>query len=731
MKKYLNLNRYNGILILFSFTLLVSSALLFWIQPLFTKSILPILGGSPSVWNTSMVCFQFLLLGGYWYADRLTKLHIPITQAIIHSIIVIIALSWVWVTSYNIEISSIAYKNPIAWQISILLTHIAIPFFLLATTSTLLQRWYAYLRPTDEVYWLYAISNFGSMLGVLGFIVIIEPFIGLTGQYYLFKWCFTILSVLLVFCSLYYGRRNTIYELPTIATTSLPSLKQKCRWILLSAVPSGLLLGATTHITMDIAPVPLIWMLLLALYLISFILAFSKWSRLSLASLLKIQMILCVPLLFEFFLDIVSSAGFAMMIWHLLAFFITALICHRLLYESRPPSEHLTTFYLYLSIGGVIGGIVTTFIAPLLFNSLLEYPLLFAASLALRPSVTPFNLTWRKDLSIGLAILIGLSLLFLSAHSLLNPFHKEITGVLLMLGIFIIKFCFDQKNNPLRLGLCYSAAILAGVVLADIRGKTLESERNFYGIVTIDSSDPKSFSMRHGTTTHGVQYIKGENHLIPLSYYHPSGPLGDLMKSLLEKNSNLNIAAIGLGVGSMACYGRKDDKISFFEINPAVVKLAKDNRYFSYLSDCKPNIEIITGDGRIKLDHEQQEFDLLIMDAFTSDAVPVHLLTLEAFNSYQKHLKAGGLIFVHISNRYLDLKRVLRAIANEKKLSIKIWEDKNTTQDPYKQASTWAVLGSNKAIEKLNLPAHWDNDSTSSKTYLWTDDYSNILFLIK
>ncbi len=718
-------------LLLFSATLLISSTLLFWIQPLFTKAVLPILGGAPNVWNTAMVCFQMLLLAGYWYTDRLTAIKLPRMQALLHSIVVIIAVSWMLAVPAKGNPSSDAYLTPVAWLIGALLTHIAFPFFLLSTTSTLIQRWYADIRPDTEIYWLYAVSNAGSMFGVLGFIAIIEPLIGLGEQAVFFKISFACLGILLLCCALIYGKQKHINFYKTEANIKPITWKYKLRWLLLAAVPSSLLLGTTTHITMDIAPVPMIWMVLLALYIISFIVAFGNWKRLTINFLLKLQLILCAPLLFEFFLDITSSAGISMMFWHMAAFFVTALVCHRLLYESRPHSSQLTKFYLYLSIGGAVGGMATNFIAPLLFSSLLEYPLTFALALMLRPATTPIRLTWRKDISIGASIFAGLAILFYAARPLLNPFNNGLIGILLMLGIFIIKYCFDQKYMPLRLGACYVAAVLAGVVLSDIRGKTAQAERNFYGIITVDRSDPEAYLMRHGTTTHGAEYKEGEKHLIPLTYYHPSGPLGELMSTALKNTQPIHTAIIGLGVGSIACYGREGDLFTFYEINPAVIKLANDKRYFSYMHDCKPKIEVISGDGRINIEHEQRKFDIFILDAFTSDSVPVHLLTKEAFAAYAAHLKEGGMIFAHISNRYLDLTRVLTATAKAEGMAIKIYTDKTTKQDRYKQRSTWAVLGKAENINNMNLPAHWDAEDADRPATLWSDDYSNILHLIK
>lgn len=718
-------------LFLFSGALLISSTLLFWLQPLFTKSVLPILGGAPNVWNTAMVCFQVLLLAGYWYADCLTTLRLPRMQAAIHAVLVVAAVAWMWMIPINGNPSPDAYLKPVSWLIQDLLAHIAIPFFLLSTTSTLIQRWYADLSPNSEVYWLYAVSNIGSMLGVLGFIALIEPFIGLGQQAVFFKISFAILGALLICCAGIYSRQKLTHFHKTQAIITPIGLPKKLRWLLLAAAPSGLLLGTTTHITMDIAPVPMIWMVLLALYLISFIMAFSNWKRLTLNFLLKLQLILCVPLLFEFFLNITSAAGISMMFWHMAAFFVTALVCHRLLYESRPHSSQLTKFYLYLSIGGAVGGMATNFAAPLLFSSLLEYPLTFALALMLRPSEKPISLTWRKDVAVAAAIFSGLAILFYAASPLLNPFNNGLIGILLMLGIFIIKYCFDQKSAPLRLGACYIAAVLAGVVLSDIRGQTAHAERNFYGIITVDRSDPEAYLMRHGTTTHGAEYKTGEKHLVPLTYFHPSGPLGELISPILKSKQPLHIAIIGLGVGSIACYGREGDMVTFYEINPAVVKLANDADYFSYMRGCKPKIETITGDGRINIEHEQRKFDIFILDAFTSDSVPVHLLTKEAFAAYAAHLKETGLIFAHISNRYLDLTRVLRATAKAEGMTIKIYTDKTTTQDRYKQRSTWAVLGKAENIRNINLPAHWDEDDSSKPAILWTDDYSNILHLIK
>lgn len=733
----------NNLLPLFCVTIFISSALLFWIQPLFTKSVLPVLGGSPSVWNTSMVCFQILLLAGYFYADRLTSVFSTKSQFFIHFLVILLSLYFIYDFSFNFSGKFDAHINPIFWQLSQLFYSIGIPFFLLSTTSTLLQRWYSAISLNKDVYWLYSLSNAGSMLGVLGFIILIEPYAGLAMQGLLLKLSFALFSVLLVFCSWFYLVRSSLRVVRQCTNTdggsSAAEMKaelkidwrQKLRWILLAAVPSALLLAATTHVTMEIAPVPLIWMLILALYLISYMLAFASWKKLSFEFFLKAQMFLCLPLLFDFFLDILSATGISMMLWHMAAFFVTATICHRILYESRPPAGKLTTFYLYLSVGGAVGGIFVTFIAPLLFNSLLEYPLLFALAFMLRPSEVSPAAMWKKDLAMGAALLGVLAGIFLLFKPLLYPFNAGMTGLLLALGFFVVKLCFDQEKRPLRLGFFYMAAVLAGIILADIRGERAEEIRNFYGIISVDRSDPEVFGMTHGTTVHGIQYIDKEKYLTPLAYFHPSGPLGDLMKAFFIEKPQASVAIIGLGVGSMACYGRSGDKFTFYEINPAVADLANNTRYFSYLKDCPPEVEIIEGDGRIKLEAEKRNFDLFILDAFTSDAIPVHLLTKEAFSIYRSHLKEGGLIFVHISNRYLDLSRVVGAIAKKDGMEAKIFADKDSKADKYKQPSTWVVMGKDSVVAELNLPSHWRGIRESDNpAYLWSDDYSNILSLM-
>lgn len=720
----------SSLLLLLASAILVSSTLLFWLQPLFTKTILPILGGAPSVWNTAMVCFQTLLLAGYWYADRLSTLRSARLQAVIHGLVSAAALAWVWIVPSTLEATANASDHPIRWLLPTLLFHIGLPFFLLSTTSTLMQRWYASMRPHDDVYWLYIVSNTGSMIGVFGFIALIEPLIGLTQQSVFFKYSFLLLTVLLIASAAAYGKRQfTLAAAPTIPLSV--SWKQKLRWIALAAVPSSLLLSTTTHITMDIAPVPLLWMLLLGLYLISFMVAFVQWKRLQLITCLKLQTFLCVPLLADFFLDLTSSGGIAVMIWHMAAFFITAIVCHRILYEARPSTDRLTTFYLYLSIGGAVGGWLTTFVAPYLFTSLFEYPLAFAVAFALRPAEIPIRQTWRKDIGIGFAILVGLCASLYLMSPWLHPFNNALIGVLLMLGIFVLKYCFDQEMRPLRLACAFSAAVIAGALLTHLSHKNVEEARNFYGIITIDGTNPDLWSMRHGTTIHGMQYKEGDQHLTPLTYYHPTGPLGDIMRALNTQERPLHFGIIGLGTGSMACYGRKQDAYTFYEINPASITLARDTRYFTFLSKCTPAIDIVEGDARIKLEQEHRRFDYFILDAFTSDAIPVHLLTTQAFALYRQRIKPGGLVIMHISNRYLNLPLVLEAIARKEGLKLKLFAEKDASQERYKQISTWAVMGDEKVIDALPLPDHWQVPMNSFPIQPWTDDYSNILMIMQ
>lgn len=717
------------VLLIFCSAIFISSTLLFWIQPLFTKKVLPILGGAPSVWNTAMVCFQLLLLAGYWYAHRLSALRSPKLQVVLHMLIVMGAAAWVNAVPKDMQEISEASHIPVAWLLKTLFLQIGLPFLLLATTATLLQRWYTQIRQ-GEAYWLYAVSNAGSLLGVFGYLIFIEPFFGIKAQALLFKGCFLFLALLLLACAWLYGSKSAALPPPE---DSVPTpWRKKIHWLMLAAVPSSLLLGATTHITTDIAPVPLLWMLLLGFYLLSFMLAFSSWRRLSLSSLLSLQLYLCLPLLADFFLHILAGGGLSIMAWHMGAFFITAIVCHRLLYEARPHPSQLTIFYLYVAIGGALGGFFTVFLAPLLFDSLLEYPLAYALALALRPAGRARWETWGKDVLIGLALFsLGAVGIYLLRPLLQSPTYLGIGFIpILTGGMLLMKFCFDQAQRPLRLAGCYTAAVLAGMILADARGKAFESERNFYGIIAVDS-DPEIFSMRHGTTLHGAQYRDQGKRQMPLSYFHPSGPLGDLMRQTQRQRSALHIGVIGLGAGSMACYGRPGDRMTFLEINPAVIRLAKDRRYFSFLSDCPPAIRIVEGDARITLTQEESIYDVFIIDAFTSDAIPVHLLTKEAVDHYWRHLLPEGMLIIHISNRYLDLAPVLQAIAADRGMALKVADDEDTSQNPYKQKSRWAVMGRPDVVNGWRLPSRWHDQPDGSPSDRWTDDYSNILRRIR
>ncbi|MEZ5690386.1 MAG: fused MFS/spermidine synthase [Rickettsiales bacterium] len=679
-----------------------------------------------------MACFQMLLLSGYWYANRVTTIFTVNKQVIIHIAIVVIAVLYMWKMPFYIEVDSDAYIYPIRWQIQKLFLYVGLPFFLLASTSVLLQRWYVNISEQDNIYWLYAVSNAGSMFGILGFVVLIEPFIGIESQIILFQYIFTIIGIMLVLCAIIYNNaaKYSIINLYK-STISVIPIGTKLHWMLLSAVPSAFLIAITTYVTTDIAPIPLLWMLFLGVYLASFIMAFSGWKRLSLPLLLRLQIIFTLPILLEFLTGVYSIRDVFSIIWYSSMFFITALICHIILYRMRPEASNLAVFYLYLSVGGVLGGFFITFVVPSLFNMLFELQIIIALALMLRPSKKRIASTFRKDLKIIFVFLILiLSSLFI-ATNLTYPFGAFLLVIIFLVTTYaVFKYCLSGYQKPFRMGLFYIVIVSSGLLFHNSSGGLVKSIRNFYGVLKIRNHDLEAIILNNGTTVHGIQYISGKKHLIPMSYYHPSGPVGDVINALQKEKYSMDIAAIGLGVGSIACYGRKEDKISFFEINPAVIDIVENSDYFSYVKECEPTVNIIAGDGRLQIKKYGKMFDLIVLDAFTSDSIPIHLLTYEAFISYKKHLKKDGVILINISNRYLNLGKVVSAIANNLGMDAMVFFDKDISQDKYKNTSIWVVMAKKSVIKQMNLPKHWGKLDSMDSVYLWTDDYSNILRLM-
>ncbi|MFN4259991.1 MAG: spermidine synthase [Gemmataceae bacterium] len=746
--------------LLFASTLFVSAALLFCMQPMVAKMILPLLGGTPSVWNTCMVFFQATLLAGYLYAHGTTTWFGVRRQAVLHIVILLLPLV---VLPVAISTNAIAMlpteSNPIAWVLLVLTLSVGLPFFVVSTSAPLLQKWFAGTgHPAGrDPYFLYSASNLGSMLALLSYPLLLEPSFGLERQSWLWTAGYGVLVLLIMICAYCVwrgaGAKNPKATIPHPEPTAQsaesewtdavmpasPSVLdarpltwgRRLRWVALAFVPSSLMLGVTLYITTDIAAIPLLWVMPLALYLFSFILVFASRPPLP-HQWLVLALPLAVILALALFLLAGANPRWQLIPVHLLAFFVIAMFCHGELAQDRPPPRHLTEFYIWLSIGGVLGGLFNTLSAPLLFSQVgvAEYPLMLILATLLLPRRAPAP-RWQYGLDAGVPMLMGL--LTVGIFVVWKP--TALIGVP-VLGV-LISSCYLAASSPLRLALCL-AAIGLPIAILDLEGKTVHWERNFFGLVRItDDTDNQLRRLVHGGTMHGVQSLDATKRELPLSYFHRSGPIGEVFTTFQKRpeRQNRHVAVTGLGVGSLAAYALPGQDWTYYEIDPAMKRVAEDPRYFTYLADARQRgatIDIVLGDARLRLrEAPDQYYDLMVLDAFSSDSVPVHLITLQALQLYLEKLAPDGILAFNISNRYLDLKPVLANLAAHERLLCHSRGELEVTAEERKMGKTpsqWVIMARQEAdLGDLPRNPRWQPLTGDPHAPLWTDDFSNVL----
>lgn len=906
-------------LLLFALTLFVSATLLFLVQLMIGKLLLPMLGGTPAVWNTCMVFFQALLLAGYSYAHITTTWLGARRQALLHLGVLLLPFLTL---SLTVSQRPLDYGegNPIPGILLVLFMSVGLPFFVVSASAPLLQKWFAATPhpAAKDPYFLYGASNLGSMVGLLGYPAAIEAWLTLAQQRLLWQVGYGVLVALTALCAFCLWRaRNPAKEIeknPDQATeewkasSSIPlSVWRRLRWVALAFVPSSLMLGATTYITTDIAAIPLLWVLPLGLYLLSFILVFSR-----LPALVHRLMIVLLPPLVLVLVFLMLSEYPLPISWripvHLAVLFVAAMVCHGELARDRPPTRHLTQFYLLMSIGGVLGGLFNALLAPVIFPDIIEYPLALVLACLLIPPlegekptqlgpllgtslmgfflgggvsllITALN---RSDLEFGslagasglwfvvapaaglllaavsslrhrgertarwldfglpaaLGVLaVGLRLglpvesegledLFTRLHSALpswtpTPLAKLLKlseAGLLILFVFALPtiLCYVFAKRPLRFGLGVGALLLTNSVCDLLEEAPLTRQRSFFGVLQV--RERGGFRrLEHGTTLHGQQRVRWDRSMFvamsslrfsaadpvsaavleaagldtwqhpgrePLTYFHRSGPIGQVFAAYQEQLAGKHIGLIGLGSGTLACYGQKGQTLSYFEIDPLVKRIAydADTAYFTYVKDAEARgatIELVMGDARLKLEERasqptQTKFALLVVDAFSSDAIPVHLITRQALEIYFANLADDGLLAFHISNRYLDLEPVLGNLAEKLGLHGLIEYD-SEGHFPGKASSSWVILSRHEStLDRLlhegrwqqwqaehgwtilqgamqilsglpdaggsvhangmfhlmlleHLEAPWHKLKTRPEVGIWTDDYSNLL----
>jgi hypothetical protein len=727
-----------AILWVFAGTLFLSALLLFSVQPIFAKLVLPKLGGAPSVWAVSMVFFQAMLLAGYCYAHVLNA-RAPARRArIIHLCLLGAALP-----ALPFGLPPWGSEPPAGdaylWLIGVLAAGVGLPFLAVSATAPLLQSWFARSgHPhASDPYFLYGASNLGSLSALLAYPVAIEPVLGLGLQAQVWTAGFCGLGLLIAACAVV--RSAEIDRTSAAPAAAAVTARQRLLWVGLAAVPSGLLVAFTSYLTTDIASAPFLWVIPLAVFLATFILVFRDRPAIPHRILLLVQPVLVAQALLG--LSLPGNRGWMLAtLFGFGAFFVTTMVCHKELYDQRPEPGRLTEFYLWMSLGGVIGGVFAALAAPQLFNAIWEYPLLLIAGLACRSDVRAALARKAEAQDAGMTgfFMATILLAFLAAITAGSVPQFVASSAAAIAILVLAVFAIASMRQPLH-GLALAAVMgLALVVLPSAMSNGF-SERSFFGVHRVTTTGDGSMRLLlHGTTVHGAQRIldaSGQPVAAPLpaTYYYPGSPMArgvEMARRLTGKTAGgLRVGSVGLGAGSLACYSRPSESWRFFEIDPLVVKLASDPKLFNFLSRCRPDADVVLGDARLTLAREPAGgFDYLVIDAFSSDSVPVHLLTREALALYLDKLAPNGLLALHVSNRHLDLVSVAGAVALSVPGAHAALADDRPEDKGFDAAASHVVLIS-KSEAALAPLLEWP-DVTAIETSAvapWTDDFSDIL----
>jgi hypothetical protein len=837
---------------LFALTLFVSAFLLFLIEPMVGKMLLPLYGGAASVWTTCLVFFQAALLAGYAYAHASTAWLGARKQAVVHLVLLLAPAAVLPIAVRGAAPAGAAH--PALWLLMTLLLTVGLPFFVVAATAPLLQRWFADTTHPEarDPYSLYAAANLGSVLALVGYPFLIAPHLTLAAQRAVWAVGYGVLAALIAGCALLLwktphgtsrDREQAVFDpLPHgRGSSGVPvTAAHRFRWLLLAAVPASLLLGVTAYLTTDVAAHPLLWMPPLTLYLFSFILvfshlpgriagrireSFSPQMRSSVGWLLDGRRFwaLALPLVVLILLYLVLSAAPLGMGWvltlHLTAFFAVCMVCHGELARDRPAPERLTEYYLWLAAGGALGGVFNAAVAPVAFNAVVEYPIALALACLLLPRLTAETQTaWGRRVEVGLIAalpLVGLLLIGLRLHEGGLEFARLADGrwvwhaaallaagaggamyvlrrrdgrgeraadLLLPLGLGVLVvgllwgvgtapvyellgrvphsspttlqkilcfglpalICFTFVDRPLRFGLGVGAFLLAAGFCGLFDATVPYQARNFYGVLQVTTnreSGREYYCLYSGTTLHGQQAADGPDRGEPLAYYHRSGPAGQVFAAYNgDADTPRDVVVIGLGAGALAAYARPGQRVTFCEIDPRTADLCRDGRYFTYWADAQKRgarLRLKSGDARLTLRDEdqsgQEKYGILVVDAFSSDAVPTHLIDREALALYLRRLDDDGIVLFHISNLNIDLEPVLANLARDAGLA-GLMRDDPSGGVAGKAASTWAALARKKErLAKLPSegPTGWREMRPDPAVGVWTDDYSNLLGVLR
>jgi len=706
---------------------------------MFGKLVLPLLGGAPAVWNTCLVFFQVALLMGYVYAHAVAGWMGFRLGSIVHSVLLGLFLVFLPLglpPAWNPPIDS----NPVPELLMMLASSVGVPFVALSACAPLLQDWYSKSGCTEpSPYFLYAVSNAGSFAGLLGYPLVVEPCLTLKEQ--VWGWSLGYAAVFLLIASAAVitrpGTRGP--DLVPGPSSAAGSPINRFRLLVLAAVPVALLQSMTTFITTDIAAVPLLWVAPLAVYLLSFVLVFSGVHPIPQNKQVKLQSgaLICV-VVWAFW---VKSSWLALpAVFNLFALFVTAMLCHGELSRLRPGADRLTEFYVWLSLGGILGGVFAGIVSPLLFHGVMEYPLSLVLAALVRPhekSGTGPRSRHSLDILLPLLLLLALTVGIRHLRWLLETAYGSSSILFLVIPASIAVYL--AAGRPVRFALGLGALVIAGhlsgVLDGNLRGDTLFADRNFFGVMKVQVDrrvDAVTFS--HGTALHGSQYRSPARKREPTCYHSLTGPLGDVFAYVPAMPEGRRVAVAGLGAGTMACYADARDHWVFYEIDPAVVGIAQN--YFSFLADSPSETRIVPGDARLSLRKASDAyFHMIVLDAFSSDSIPVHLLTREAFDLYLQKLAPSGVLVVNITNRHLELDGLLGNLAKSLNVRGVIRSDSFSDtrgKSSVTCSSTWAVLARDaKVLVPFQEDSRWRELSGRAGVRTWTDDFSNLVQFLK
>jgi hypothetical protein len=730
------------LLVVYTAAIFVSALLLFSVQPLFTKMVLPRLGGSPAVWSVAMVFFQTLLLGGYAYAHFLMQLKNRMIPVVVHLVLLAVAL-----LTLPLSIASGWGEPPSSgyafWLLGLFVVSIGLPFFALAANNPMLQAWFVRTGHPDgpDPYFLYASSNIGSFLALLSYPVLLEPMFTLRTQNLIWTGGYGLLIVLIATCGVLLLRSPATAAVDVLAghdDAPAPSWILRARWIFLAAVPSGLLIAVTAHISTDVAAAPLLWVLPLSLYLLTWVLVFQSRPLLP-----HRWMLLAQPLAIAGVIVLLAIGGeqnlLLLLGGHLLAFFVIAMACHGELARTRPAAKYLTGFYVALSFGGMLGGLFAGLIAPFTFSWIAEYPILLALAALCRPPGGDERLPrWSRWYWPFLAVL-AVALLAPSwtdggtLAGWLVDYRVWVTGAV---GVLSALLALALNANRWKIFATVAVALVLIRAYPSDDGR-VETVRSFFGVHKIVVTPHGQYHvLMHGTTIHGAEKFQNDNGTPltgrpePISYYHKDGGIGRAITAIRKrKGAPLRVAVIGLGSGTLACASQPGESWKFFEIDQSMVDTASDPKYFNYINSCEPGLKPVMGDARLTFAREPDGiYDMIIVDAYSSDAIPIHLATQEAMKIYKDKLGPQGVVVMHVSNRHLELESVVVGIADANGMKSWVYDEDSNRDSEYIFATDVVVSARAEAdVGELASSKVWEETDADNNQRVWTDDYSNVL----